>query len=625
MRESQDGWVTWLLIGWVGVVLLGFTWYSYESFNTPKEALLRTGITVWAVVVLVRWMQAGLIRFAWSPVVGLAWLLWGWGWLSLTVSPHRTITIGTEWFGLHLVLLTILLPAVLGRRDELRRFWIGTAVIGGVVGAIAGAQWCGLDYEHGIQWRPHQALVQKIGIYSTIGNPNYLAAVLVFLIPVMMALAAGEKRARSRAAVLWGCTVIATIALVLTRSKGGLVAACVGCLVLLVVWGMCHRWSKKRLILSGVGGVGCAVLSLSLMLWQMPLLGSDWQTLLSRSWNDPSVKGRLLMWKTAMEMVAAHPVIGVGTGTFGAQYQPYRAMVFDRIDNPATIYPASEHSYDETGDAHNDWLQLAAENGIVGLGLFIALVFYVFLGGLRLIMGQVRSPSGASRLVEGTFPPDLLCGVLAGISAILIHALVDFPLHQPAAALLFWLGLATIVAAGGRPLNWPLPVWFASRAVRWGMGGIAVLGAGLLVSQAFRPVIAGAYQRDAWVLMSEKQWAAAIPVIQRGLWWDPLQPDLTLYLGVASFQEGDLGGSRVAYERYQLLYSDFQTLYNLGLIAVRQRQFDQAERYFREALRYKPTLAEAAAALSLVAEQMGRPDEARRYRQQAVQLRDAGG
>jgi len=625
VRETQHGWVAWLLIGWVGVVLLGFTWYSYESFNTPKEALLRAGVAVWAVVVLGRWMQEGLIRFAWSPVVGLAWLLWGWGWLSLVASPHRTITIGAQWFGLHLVLLTILMPAVLYHRDDLKRFWIGTAVIGGVVAAIAGAQWLGLDYEQGIQWRPHQALFQKIGIYSTIGNPNYLAAVLVFLIPVMTALAAGEKTARYRAAVLWGCAVIAMGALLLTRSKGGLAAACVGCSVLWLVWAIYYRWSKKRLFLSGVGGAGFAALLLSLMIWQMPSLGSDWHKLLNRSWDDPSVKGRLLMWKTTIAMVAAHPVIGIGTGTFGAQYQPYRARVFDRIDHPATIYPASEHSYDETGDAHNDWLQLAAENGIVGLALFMALIFYVFQRGLRSLMGQRHSPVDTSSLFKLTIPPDLLCGLLAGIAALLTHALVDFPLHQPAAVLLFWLGLATIIAAEGKPLIWRLPVWFVSRAARWGMGGIAVLGAGLLVSQAFRPVIASAYQRDAWVLMSERQWAAAIPVIQRGLWWDPLQPDLTLYLGVASFQEGNLEGSRVAYERYELLYSDFQTLYNLALIAVRQRQFNQAERYFREALRYKPTLAEAAAALSLVAEQMGRPDEARRYRQQAVQLRDAGG
>lgn len=625
MRETQDGWVAWLLIGWVGVVLLGFTWYSYESFNTPKEALLRAGIAVLGVVVLWRWMQEGLIRFAWSPVVGLAWLLWGWGWLSLTASPHRTIAMGAQWFGLHLVLLTILVPAVLRHRDNLKRLWIGTAVIGGVVAAIAGAQWCGLDYEQGLQWRPHQAPFQKIGIYSTIGNPNYLAAVLVFLIPVTIGLAAGEKIARYRAAVLWGCAVISMIALLLTRSKGGLAAACVGCAVLWLVWGIYYGWSKKRLLLSGVGGVGLAALLLSLLMWQSPSLGSDWHALLSRSWDDPSVKGRLLMWKTTIEMVVAHPVIGVGTGTFGAQYQPYRARVFDRVDNPATIYPASEHSYDETGDAHNDWLQLAAENGIVGLALFMTLIFYVFLGGLRSLMGQSHFPAVSSGIVVRTIPPYLLCGVLAGITALLTHALVDFPLHQPAAALLFWLGLATIIAAEGKPLSWRLPVWSASTAARWGMGGIAVLGAGLLVGQAFRPVVAGSYQRNAWTLMSEGQWAAAMPVIQRGLWWDPLEPDLTLYLGVASFQEGDLEGSRVAYKRYQLLYSDFQTLYNLGLIAVRQRQFVQAERYFREALRYKPTLAEAAAALSLVADQMGRPDEARRYRQQAVQLRDAGG
>ena len=373
-----------------------------------------------------------------------------------------------------------------------------------------------------------------------------------------------------------------------------------------------------------MGGLGLAGLLLSLLLWQAPSLGAEWHKLLNLSWDDPSVKGRLLMWHTTLEMAAAHPILGIGTGTFGAQYQPYRAMVFDRLADPAATYPASEPSYDEAGEAHNDWLQLAAENGLVGLALFCGLAILCFMGGLNLLMGKTASLKNPAPLAPCSLSPPLLCGLLAGMSAVLTHALVDFPLHQPAAALLFWLGVATVVAMGGRPMAWPLPAWLTAKAVRQGMGAVVVTGVGLLMVQAVRPVIAGAYQREAWQLMNGRRWAEAIPVIRKGLRWEPSQPDLTLYLGVAAYQQGDLEGSRAAYERYQSLYSDFQTLYNLGLIAVRQRRLDQAERYFREALRYKPTLAEAAAALALVAERTGRPDEARRYRQQAIKLGNAG-
>jgi O-antigen ligase len=624
VNEREGKTSLWLLIGWVGSVLLGFTWRSFESFDTPKEALIKVGIAILGGIVILRWLKGRTIRVVWHPLLGMGLAFWGWGWLSLLVSPQSLLTVHAQLFALHLLLLLVLVPLLLPRRDDLERLWLGVLFFGGIVAALAVAQWFGLDYEHGLRFLLRRSPLPKVEIYSTIGNSNYLAAVLAFLFPVTIALAAGEKTTRVRAVMLWGCATVSIAALLMSRSKGGLVAVSVGLAVLWLVWGFSYRWSKKRLFLTGVGGLGCAALLLSVMMWQVPSLGAEWNKLLHLSWNDPSVKGRLLMWNTTLEMAAAHPIIGIGTGTFGAQYQPYRAVVFDRLADPAAVYPAREHGYDEAGHAHNDWLQVAAENGVVGLGLFAGMVLLCLMAGLKLLMERPASLTGPLPVTPHPLPSSLLCGLMAGMTALLAHALVDFPLHQPAAVLLFWLGMATVVAAGARPVMWPLPAWLTAKVVRWGASGVVVVGIGLLVVQAVRPVIAGAYQRQAWVLMTGRHWAEAIPVIRAGLRWEPSQPELTLYLGVAAYQQGDLEGSRAAYERYQSLYSDFQTLYNLGLIAVRQRRFDHAERYFREALRYKPTLAEAAAALALVAEQTGRPDEARRYRQQAVRLREAG-
>jgi O-antigen ligase len=629
-------------------VLLWFTWRSYESFDTPKEALIRAGLAVVGAVVLTRWVREGFIRLVWSPLVGLAVLLWGWGWLSLAVSEQRAFTLGAQWGALHLLLLVMLVPVLLSQPGDLERLWAGVAVVGGLVAAVAVAQWFGLDYEQGLRIVRPQDSLPKTEIYSTIGNPNYLAAALSFLLPVTIALAMGGSWNQPTAPgqrdlpslsplkrppplpftlhplpfLLWGCAAVSAAALLLSRSKGGLSAAVIGLVVLWLAWGAHDGWSRRRWLLSGAGGAGLALILL-LALGQAPSLGVEWHKLLNLSWDDPSVKGRLLMWNTTLEMVKAHPIVGIGTGTFGPQYQPYRARIFDQLTDPAAVYPAREPSYNEAGHAHNDWLQLAAENGLVGLALFMALIGGVYVTGTRLLRkhGVSQDPSP---FTPHPLPSHLLCGLLAGTTALLAHALVDFPLHQPAATLLFWLGLATVIAAGGHRMAWPLPAWLTAKPVRWGVGGVAMLGAGLLMFQAARPVVAGAYQREAWLLMNARQWAAATPVIETGLRWEPVHPELTLYLGVTRFEQGDVAGSQAAYERYQLLYSDYQTLYNLGLIAVRQRQFDRAERYFLDALRYKPTLAEAAAALALVAEQTGRADEARRYRRQAVQLREAG-
>jgi O-antigen ligase len=655
--QRSDQFSLFLLIGLVSGVMVCFTWRTYESFNTPKEAVLKIGTLLLGTVVFWGWVRRRRVGLPWGPMVWAVVALWGWGWVSLLVSPYRLQVVRSQAFSFHLLLVAVLVPLLLKGGKEIVRLWSGVAMLGGAVALIAVAQYFGFNYTQGLRLIPLTQPLVKTEIYSTIGNPNYVAAVLAFLLPIIVVLAVSGGFARQFVwgrmwtLALWGCAGVAAVALLLSRSKGGFVAGISGFVVLWLLWGRWMSWPLKRMLMIGIkyGGIG---LLLFLMIgWLLPdvfpgrrlegaALAQEWEKLSRLSWEDPSVKGRLLIWQTAREMIAAHPIIGIGTGTFGAQYQPYRALVFEKLQDPASTYPASEPSYNEAGQAHNDYLQLAAENGLVGLGLFVGLVCLCFFYGWRLLR-KCSSP-----LLFTPYPFPLLCGVLAGMAALLTHAAVDFPLNQPVAALLFWLAIGTVLAMdlqrsvmlpspftlypvpftlhpafSHRLIEW-WPRWLLSGGVRRTIGTVAFLAVGWLMVGAIRPVVAEAYHRDAWLFMDRHQWAEAMAVIEKGLQWDPSHPELVLYRGVTAYQLGDLSTSRAAYKQYQSLYSDFQTLYNLGLIALRERQFLTAEGYFREALRYKPTLWEAAEALALVAEETGRPEEARRYRQQSVVLRN---
>jgi O-antigen ligase len=490
-----------------------------------------------------------------------------------------------------------------------------------------------VDYEQGIRFVRPSAILPKTEIYSTIGNPNYLAAVMAFLLPVTAALArvprADGGMGRGWRMLLWASALCSGVAVILSRSKGGLVAVVAGLVFFLLLLAHAEQWTMKRLLAAAGRWLAAGLLVLAvaggLMLGMgtVDALTTEWARLSHLSWEAPTIKGRLLMWQTAARMIAAHPVVGIGAGTFGAQYQPYRAQVFDRVTEPAAVYPASEPSYNETGQVHNDYLQLAAETGLVGLALFVTLVVLCYRCGL----GLLRDPPATA---QTPLARSLLCGLLAGIAVILTHALMDFPLSQPVAALLFWLAVGTVVAfavqaagSGHRLQQWR-PQWLQWGWARWGVGVVGLFLAMAFMAQAVRPVVAGAYQREAWLLLSQQRWAAAASTAEKGLSWDAANSELLLYLGAAQYQQGHLDGSRAAYQQYQLLYRDFQTLYNLGLIAVKEEDFSKADAYFLEALRYKPTLAEAAMQLAVVAERTGRPDEARRWRRQAARLRGIG-
>ena len=118
----------------------------------------------------------------------------------------------------------------------------------------------------------------------------------------------------------------------------------------------------------------------------------------------------------AIGVVKDFPVFGSGLGSF--------YVVFPRYKD-ADLAPGF---YDE---AHNDYVQFAAEAGLVGVTLLGLLVLLSFLAALR-----------AHRLHSDPLMRGISFGSMMGIIALMIHSWVDFNLQIPANALTFMLVLA---------------------------------------------------------------------------------------------------------------------------------------------------------------------------------------
>ncbi|MHB8054914.1 MAG: O-antigen ligase family protein [Candidatus Aminicenantales bacterium] len=125
--------------------------------------------------------------------------------------------------------------------------------------------------------------------------------------------------------------------------------------------------------------------------------------------------GRPRYWGAVMTMIGQFPLFGVGFGAFGS------------------VYPA----YDTTGmeyalvHAHNDYLELLSELGIVGAGLLAFALGFILFKSFRTWMAR-RHPE-----LKG-----LALGCLASSAAILIHSMTDFNLQIPANAFVFSVVLA---------------------------------------------------------------------------------------------------------------------------------------------------------------------------------------
>jgi O-antigen ligase len=130
-------------------------------------------------------------------------------------------------------------------------------------------------------------------------------------------------------------------------------------------------------------------------------LGAD-TNIANRSYalsQDASTNARLLLWKSAIQMVCAHPLTGTGWGTFIGIYPAFRSPL---ENSTAGVF------------AHNDYLQLAAEGGIPALLLLLT----ILLG----IAWQLRNSIKLSRTAAGFESSALLLSVLA----IFIHASLNF-------------------------------------------------------------------------------------------------------------------------------------------------------------------------------------------------------
>jgi O-antigen ligase len=136
--------------------------------------------------------------------------------------------------------------------------------------------------------------------------------------------------------------------------------------------------------------------------------------------DDPTT-GRAHFWSVTLDIIRAHPFVGTGLGAFG--------VVYTRYDSRNGLFRLEQ--------AHNDYLQILSDGGVIGavLGLFFIVALFR--------MGFAR------RETRDTFRRGVATGALAGCFAVLVHSFFDFTLHTTSNALLF-LVLAALATINGR-------------------------------------------------------------------------------------------------------------------------------------------------------------------------------
>jgi O-antigen ligase/tetratricopeptide (TPR) repeat protein len=134
--------------------------------------------------------------------------------------------------------------------------------------------------------------------------------------------------------------------------------------------------------------------------------------------QETGLRGRVLLWRDTLRMVLDFPLFGVGLGVWPDLFPRYRSAPWSAVF---------------FREAHNDYLEVLAETGLLGLGLLS--VFFWQCG--RVLIAQLPAISPT------VFP--VYVAVLSALAAMAVHEVFDFSLQIPANAVLFTVLLAVAV------------------------------------------------------------------------------------------------------------------------------------------------------------------------------------
>jgi O-antigen ligase len=255
------------------------------------------------------------------------------------------------------------------------RVMVWIMVLVGVVQALLGyAQWVLATGDLG-------PTGSTIRVFGTFGQPNPYAAYLNLSLPFALALALAGQRPRER----WlagGAAALLLGAQALANSRGALLGLAIAIAVLFVVAVGVERVAAVGVVAGTLvlGGAWIAhLIPTGVQARMLHALRIDGVSL-SGPVNDANFSSveRLAHWVAGLRMFVAHPLLGVGAGNYGAAYPHFEVPGWSL----------------SLGQAHDYYINAAAETGIVGLLAFVALtaaMLVVAWRGARWQSGSLRS------------------------------------------------------------------------------------------------------------------------------------------------------------------------------------------------------------------------------------------
>lgn len=235
-------------------------------------------------------------------------------------------------------------------------------------------------------------------VYSVFGNPNIFAEYLVMMIPLTVALFWSSKRDMNKI-FYFLLFIIQVISLFMTMSRGGWIGLGVAAIVFIF-------FVKRKLLLFGIplSALGIYLLPASFL--------SRFLTIFN--FADSSTSYRFKIWEITGEVIRDNFLVGVGLG-----HQPFK-YTFETYIRTMPIF-----------HAHNSYIEIFAELGLVGFVLFTLFMISIFV---ILLKYPISSSNSYERIVGAA--------LIGSFSGMIVHGMFENIFYMTKITTTFWILLA---------------------------------------------------------------------------------------------------------------------------------------------------------------------------------------
>ncbi len=582
------------------LILIPIAFYPYllRIFNPPKELIFNflviAGLMFWGfkmvdeekIKVISTPLNLPIFAFI---IIGLLSLLW-------SNSPKVSLL----ELPLFLVgpLLFFIVANNISEERQINCLLYTALIVSSILGVYGILQYNGIDFYF---WK---ANIGRHMVFGLFGNVNYFAEYLIVPLPLAISLFFTTRNRTNKILLLIGILTMGG-SLILTFTRGSYLAIGISSFFMLFLYlvtrGKGFIKEHKKIFIFIL-----SLIILATFLFALPNPLNEPGTVISKIKSrisisqltkDTSLKRREAIWGFTTLMIKDHPILGSGLGTFKYNSLSYQAKFFNLGEN-RHLYP-----YGIADKAHNEYLQLWAELGLIGLGIFIWIIIVYFRSGIKYL-----------KRIKDRYKQGIIIGLMGGVIAVLIDAIFGFPLHLPATICLFWLSLGVTFSIGRIETKSIVNVFGKKEKIdippdkkdnkktkksknnlrddsifKWKplLYLIIILFCTILVIITYRPFIAQVYEFLGIQAAVKRDYNTATSYFHLALKWNPYFGNIYYNLGQIVYQKGIYNKSIEYFEKAEKFIDHPNLPSKLAYLYLKKGEIEKGISYLKKAISYQ--------------------------------------